>query len=46
MTLFIGDNNWLGLYPNEFTFAYPLNKMKINTEKMYIVDKKFEDIFY
>ncbi|CAD8114412.1 unnamed protein product [Paramecium primaurelia] len=45
-TLFIGDNNWLGLYPNEFTQAHPLNKMRINSHAMYGVDKKFEKIFH
>lgn len=44
-TLFIGDNNWLGLYPNEFTFAHPLNKMRVNSRGMYVVDKKFERLF-
>ncbi|CAK84273.1 unnamed protein product (macronuclear) [Paramecium tetraurelia] len=44
-TLFIGDNNWLGLYPNEFTIAHPLNKMKINSRAMYVVDKKFQRLF-
>ncbi|CAK78303.1 unnamed protein product (macronuclear) [Paramecium tetraurelia] len=45
-TLFIGDNNWLGLYPNEFTQAHPLNKMRVNSQAMYVVDKKFEKLFH